>query len=137
MADGSLQGKRLLIVEDDTFLHTLLANKLTQLREKGVEVDPVLNAEEALKSVGEYVPDLIILDVVLPGMTGLEFLAKIRTQDNLKKVPVIILSNIGGDDEKARAKELGVAAYLVKADFSLEKISDGIEGILTGKQQTL
>lgn len=121
-----------MIVEDDPLLHNLLADKMALLREKGVEVLPMVNAEEGLEKAIEAKPDLILLDLVLPGMTGFEFLEKLRGQAGLEKTPVVILSNLSGDEDKERAKKLGVIAYLIKADFSLSEISGAVEEILLG-----
>lgn len=127
-----LKGKKILIIEDDPLLHNLLSDKMKQLRDKGVEVFPTMNAEEGLKQAQESKPDLIMLDLVLPTMNGFEFLEKLRKEPGLEKTPVIILSNLSGDSDKERAKALGVIAYLVKADFSLSEISGAVEEILQG-----
>jgi len=125
-----LLGKKVLIVEDDPLLHSLLSDKMEQLRQKGLEVYPTVNAEEGLAKAKEVKPNLIMLDLVLPGMTGFEFLEKLRAEAGLEKTPVVVLSNLSDDSDKARAKSLGVVAYLVKADFSLGEISSAIEELL-------
>lgn len=129
-------GKKVIIVEDDPLLHNLLTDKLSQLREKGLEIYPVMNAEEGLSKAREVKPDLVMLDLVLPGMSGFEFLEKLRAEEGLAKTRVVILSNLSDDSDKERAKQLGVTAYLVKADFSLSEISNAIEELLEGKQVT-
>jgi len=136
MAEATLAGKKVIIVEDDPLLHNLLTDKMAQLREKGLEVIPVLNAEEGLEKARETKPDLIMLDLVLPGMTGFEFLEKLRAEPTLGKTPVVVLSNLSDDSDKEKAKKLGVVAYLVKADFSLSDISSAIEEVLGGRPVT-
>src|SRR3989344_3173238 len=131
-----LAGKKILIVEDDPLLHNLLSDKMAQLREKGIEVYPTMNAEEGLAKAKEVQPDLIMLDIVLPGMTGFEFLEHLRKEVGLEKTPVVVLSNLSDDSDKERARGLGVVAYLVKADFSLSEISSAIEELLEGKALT-
>ena len=128
-----LQGKKVVIVEDDPLLYSLLAEKMTLLRTKGVEVFPTLNAEEGLQKVREVKPDLITLDLVLTGMTGFDFLESLRKEAGLEKTPVLILSNLSADADKERAKALGVVAYLVKANNSLSEISNAVEELLLGK----
>ncbi len=130
---SNLTGKKILIVEDDPLLHNLLADKMVQLREKGVEVFPMVNGEEGLVKAREVKPDLVMLDIVLPGMTGFEFLEQLRKEPGLEQTPVVVLSNLSDESDKDRAKKLGVVAYLVKADFSLSEISSAIEEILLGK----
>lgn len=107
---------------------------MKQLRDKGVEVLPVMRAEEGLEEAKKAKPDLILLDVILPTMNGFEFLEKLRKEPGLDKTPVVILSNLSDDSDKERARSLGVLAYLVKADFSLSEISTAIEAILNGKE---
>ncbi len=136
MIDQALKGKKVLIVEDDPLLHNLLADKMAQLRESGVEVFPMVNGEEGLAKSKEVHPDLILLDIVLPGMTGFEFLEKLRAEPELAKVPVVVLSNLSADTDKEKARSLGVIAYLVKADFSLSEISEAVSEILSGKPLT-
>ncbi len=132
MTDTSVSGKKVIIIEDDPLLHNLLADKMKQLRDKGVEVHPVMNAEEGLQTAGSINPDLILLDLVLPNMTGFEFLEQLRKQPGQEKTPVVILSNLSADSDRERAKQLGVIAYFVKADFSLSEISGAVEEILLG-----
>src|SRR3990167_7123929 len=128
-----LLGKKVLIVEDDPLLHSLLSDKMEQLRQKGLEVYPTVNAEEGLAKAKEVKPNLIMLDLVLPGMTGFEFLEKLRAEAGLEKTPVVVLSNLSDDSDKEKAKSLGVTAYFVKADYSLSEISTAMEEILEGK----
>src|SRR3989344_2916547 len=136
MNSADFMGKKILIIEDDPLLHNLLSDKMKQLREKGVEVFPTMNAEEGLKQAQESKPDLIMLDLVLPTIVGFEFLQRLRAMPGFEKIPVIVLSNLSGDADKERARSLGVIAYLVKADFSLSDISNAVEEILQGKQMS-
>ena len=126
----TLSGKKVLIVEDDTFLHTLLADKLAHLREQGVEIFTALNAEEALKIARESTPDLMMLDVAMPGKNGFEVIEELREDERFKKTPIIILSNISQESDEKRAQDLGVDAYLVKADFSLDEITNEITKLI-------
>lgn len=127
-------GKKVLIIEDDPLLHTLLADKMIQLREKGVEVAPVMRAEEGLEEAKRLHPDLVLLDLILPSMNGFDFLEALRKAPGLEKTPVVILSNLSADSDKVRAKSLGAVAYMVKADFSLSEISAVVEDLLLGKK---
>lgn len=120
------------MVEDDPLLHSLLADKLTELREKGVEVTAVMNGKEALEKSKEIKPNLILLDLVIPEMNGFEFLEALRAEPDLKDTRVVILSNLSSDEDKERARLLGVIAYIVKADFSPSKISEVVEEVLQG-----
>ena len=131
---AKLAGKKILIVEDDAFLHNLLADKLEQLRKKGIEVYPPFSGKEALEKAKEVHPDVVLLDVVLPGMNGFEVLEALRKDPELKDVSVIILSNLNQDKDKERAKELGVTDYMVKANFMLEELVERITTILSQRK---
>ena len=127
---SKLTGKKILIVEDDAFLHNLLADKLELLRKNGIEVYPTFSGKEALEKAKEVHPDIVLLDVVLPGMNGFEVLEALRKDPDLKNVSVIILSNLNQDKDKQRAKELGVTDYMVKANFMLEELVERIVTLL-------
>lgn len=110
--------KKILIVEDDQFLHKILAMKV---KAEGFEVISAYDGESAVKKVKET-PDLILLDLILPQMSGFEFLGEIKMDSQLKKIPVIVLSNLGQDEDIERAKSLGAQDYLVKANFSIDEV---------------
>ena len=133
MAD-ELSGKRVLIVEDDSLLHGLLVKNLSILTAKGMVIDAAVDGSDALQKAQAAHPDLIILDLVLPTMSGFEFLEKARQEKGLEKTPVLLLTNLNTDADRERARSLGVLAYLVKADFSLSEIAATVEDFLLGKQ---
>ncbi len=125
-----LLGKCVIIVEDDPFLHNLLADYLQVLRDQGVNVDIAFNGDEAIAHIHDLNPDLVILDVVLPGMNGFEVLEKIRAEEAYKELPVIVLSNLNQQKDLDRAKALGVSEYLIKANFALTDLAAKIQEIL-------
>src|ERR1041385_7067053 len=106
--------KRVLIIEDDVFLGDVLAQKLTI---EGFEVTLIRDGAEGLKSVQEIVPDLILLDIILPTMNGYEILEHKEKDEKIRKVPVIVISNSGQPVEISRALALGVKDYMVKAQL--------------------
>lgn len=114
--------KRILWVEDDKLIGAILSKKLSA---SGFDVRHFENGEEALKELQNDIPDLIILDLILPGMSGFDILQKIRMDKNhdaLQKVPVMILSNLSKPSDFEKAKILGAAKFLVKAAVSLDQI---------------
>jgi two-component system alkaline phosphatase synthesis response regulator PhoP len=133
---ASLSGKKILIVEDDSFLHSLLADNMSLLRDKGLEVIPTFNGEDALKAARERKPDVVLLDIVLPGMNGFEVLEELKKDKELKDVPVIILSNLSQDEDIKRGKDLGADEFLVKANFTLDVLTEKIANVLEGKETT-
>lgn len=131
---AAVKRKRVLVIEDDQLLNTLLMDKLSQLqlRDEGIEVHLAVNAEEGISMSREIRPDLILLDIILPGMTGFDFLEQLRREESLAQTPVVILSNLSGDADKDHAKRLGVVGYLVKSNFSLEEVMTAVEEVLQG-----
>lgn len=111
--------KKLLWVEDDKLIGTILAKKLIA---SGFDLSHAKNGEEALSSLKQSIPDVIVLDLLLPGMSGFDILQQIRMNEKLKTVPVIILSNLSKPSDIDKAKILGAQKFLVKAATSLDQI---------------
>ncbi|MFA6391303.1 MAG: response regulator [Patescibacteria group bacterium] len=112
--------KKLLIIEDDEAILFSLKKKLELIPE--IQIFSALNGEEGLKIAIDETPDLILLDIVLPKMNGLEMLKKFRQKNPSKDVKVIILSNLSNTNVEAEAVELGVKMYIIKADWKLEDV---------------
>ena len=111
---------RVLLIEDDKYLVKIYSNKLTI---SGFEVDLAINADEGLRKVMAKRPDIILLDLILPGKDGFEFLADLKKiQENTPRIPVVILSNLGQEVDRERTKQLGAADYMIKSNVSLEDI---------------
>lgn len=118
--------KKLLWVEDDKLIGTILSKKLIN---SGFDLFHAKNGEEAMEGLKESVPDGIVLDLVLPGMSGFDILQKIRDEERLKKVPVMILSNLSKQSDIERAKTMGAQKFLVKAAVSLDQIVEEVRGL--------
>ena len=131
---SGLKNKKVLIVEDDKFLRYLLAIKLEKRKDQGVQVFATGDTEEALATAHKVNPDVIFLDIVMPGKNGYEFLKELRGELQFKDTPVIILSNLTNQDTNERAKGLNVSAYLVKADFALNDLVQKVSDILANAQ---
>lgn len=120
--------KTILIAEDDDFLAKAYQIKLTNL---GYKVVIVSNGEEVLSYLKENPPpNLIILDLIMPQKDGFETLAELKKEERFKKIPVIIVSNLGQEDDIKKVKDLGALDFLVKSSFSLSEIAKKIEGFL-------
>ncbi len=120
-------GKKILLVEDDNFLRELLAKKL---RNEGFEVIEAVDGEQGLQETEEKMPDIILLDLILPGMDGFQFLEKKKEKEKVKEIPVIILSNLGQREEIEKGLKLGAVDYMVKAYFSPFEIVDKVKQYL-------
>jgi DNA-binding response OmpR family regulator len=110
---------KILVVEDETFLVKIYSVKL---KKEGYEVSIANDGEQAVKLAAEVQPDLILLDLILPKMNGFEALEKMRSSPVNKETPVIVLSNLGQEEDIKRAESLGADGYLVKANFSIQDI---------------
>lgn len=118
--------KNILLAEDDPFLIDIYATRLGE----DFDVKVSRNGEEALKMAKEKIPDLILLDIVLPQMDGWQVLTEIRKDKKLEKIPVIVLSNLGQRTEIDKGFSLGVTKYLIKAHFTPSEVVDEIKKIL-------
>jgi|SRR3989344_3715411 len=115
--------KKILIIEDEELLADLLQKKLTAA---GYKTFLATDGERGLIAMRELAPDLILLDIVMPKINGLEVLAEIREDKNLKKIPVIIISNSGQPVEIDKIKELGARDWLIKTDLNLQEVIDKV-----------
>lgn len=121
------QKTTVLIIEDDKFLRELLAQKLNK---EGLDIVLAITAEDALENMKKTTPHLILLDLILPGISGFDFLEKIKSDSKTSGIPVIVLSNLGEDKDKETAMKLGVKDFLVKALYTPNEIVDNIKKIL-------
>ena len=119
--------KKILIVEDDKFLRDLISQKLAK---EGYEVDEAVDGEEGVKMIKEVKPDLVLLDLILPGINGFEVLVKMKEDSSTSSIPVIILSNLGQKEDVEKGLKLGAVDYLIKAHFTPGEIIDKIRAVL-------
>ncbi len=107
--------KKILVIEDSELLQKGYAMLFFRYRKEGCQILSALDGKEGLEQLSEHPDcDLIILDVNMPVMSGLEFLYHCKHQPGIKKIPVIISSTEGAEDDIIRGLEAGAAAYLVK-----------------------
>jgi len=107
--------KKILLVEDDKFLSEMYSTKLA---ESGFDVETAFDGEEGLKKAAEFQPDLILLDIVLPKKDGFEVLKELKLKEELKKIFVIALTNLGQKEEVQKGFDLGANDYIIKAHFT-------------------
>ena len=118
---------KIMIVEDDKFLSRALSDKL---KRESFEVVNAFDGEEGLAQLEKDSIGLILLDLVMPNMNGFQFLEEMKKNPKYKKTKVIVLSNLGQEEDITKAKELGAQDYLVKADFSLKEVVEKINKTL-------
>ncbi|MBM3250863.1 MAG: response regulator [Candidatus Nealsonbacteria bacterium] len=115
--------KKILIIEDEEILLNLLQKKLSHL---GYEVFVAQDGDIGVTKIKEIKPDLILLDIVMPKMNGIEVMEEIIKDGELKKIPVIIISNSGQPLEIERAKELGARDWLIKTEFDPQEVIEKV-----------
>lgn len=119
--------KKILLIEDDPFLINIY---LTKLKQEGFEVEVAKDGKEGVRVFKKNPPNLLLLDIVLPGMDGWEVLRTIREQDKFKDLAIIILSNLGQKQEIRKALELGATKYLIKTHYTPSQVVEEIKKIL-------
>lgn len=122
-------GIKVLLVEDDSFLREICSKKLVK---EGFTVFEAIDGEQVLSEIDKIEPDIVLLDIILPAIDGFGVLKAIRANEKeiIKNVPVIMLSNLGQEDDIKKAMEVGANNYLVKAHFTTDEIVEKIKKLL-------
>ena len=110
---------KILIVEDEELMITILQKKLVK---EGYNISVAKDGVEGIEKMRQIKPDLILLDIVMPRMGGLEVMQEMRKDKELENIPVIIISNSGQPVELDKAKELGAKDWLIKTEFDPQEV---------------
>ncbi len=121
---------KVLIVEDDRFLRRACE---ASLRRRGFDVVTASDGEEALRLVREEPPALLLLDMLMPKVSGIELLRTLRADPATRDVRVLILSNSSRQADIDEATRLGIYGYLVKANMSLDELGDRVAALVNPK----
>ena len=105
------------------------------IRKEGYDMISALDGELGMTLAKEKRPDLIMLDLVLPKKDGFEVLKSLKQNEWTKKIPVVVVTNLGKMENMDKAIELGATAYLVKSDYTLKEIIDKVKTIIEGVAQ--
>ena len=119
--------KNILIVEDDEALATLYK---TELELKGYKVALIRNGIEAFSAIKKEKPDLVLLDIMLPGKNGLEILEEIRTSQETKDTKIVMLTNFGSEENVSTALENGAIDYIMKYKIVPSELSEKLASLL-------
>jgi DNA-binding response OmpR family regulator len=125
-------GTKIVIVEDDKFLGGLVSKKLI---DEGCSVRHIENGELAHSAVDSDAPDLIFLDLLLPGMSGFDVLAGLKKNSKTQDIPVIVLSNLGEREDIRRGLDLGATSFLIKASMTVDSIIGEASRILRARKK--
>ncbi len=118
---------KILIIEDDDFLRSLA---VTKLEKEGLIVSMAADGQQGLAQAETTNPDLIILDLMLPVMSGFDVLKSLKASDATKNIKVIVFSNLGEESDIKTCLDLGANDYLVKANFTLDELVEKIKELL-------
>ncbi len=121
--------KRILLVEDDDSLASVYS---TRLQAEGFEVRRVADGEEALANARTFKPDLVVLDVMMPKVSGFDVLDILRNTPETANLKVIMLTALSQESDKERAKQLGADDYLVKSQVVISDVIDRIRHHIGG-----
>ncbi len=118
---------KILIVEDDPLIVKIYA---TRLQADGFEVQSGQDGLEGIAKIREFMPDVVLLDVMMPKLDGFGFITEVKKDPTLQAIPIVMYSNIGNEEEIQRAKSLGVAEFLVKANLTPNQVIEKIKQYL-------
>ncbi len=116
-----------LIAEDDKFLAKIYATKFKKI---GLKVDIAEDGQQALEIMKKDKPKLLMLDLIMPKVDGFEVLTKMKDDPALKKIPVLVLSNLGQESDIEKAQKLGAKEFIVKSDMSIADVVKKIKSYL-------
>lgn len=115
--------KKILLVEDEEIVIDLLQRKL---QKEGYDILVARDGKEGLEKMREAKPDLVLLDIIMPKMSGFEVMEEMTKDPTLKEIPIIVISNSGQPVELDRAKELGARDWLIKTEFDPQEVLEKV-----------
>lgn len=117
-------GKKILMIDDE---QVLLKVASAFFEEAGYDIKGILDPLQGYETARSWKPDIILLDIIMPGVNGLEILKKLMDDPETSSIPVFVFSNLDNQNEIAEAMETGAVEYLTKANYSLEDVKKKIE----------
>lgn len=120
-----IQGK-VLLIEDEKMLSTMYATKFAK---EGYDLIQAFDGEEGLAKAKSDPPAVILLDVIMPKLDGFAVLKALKADASLKNIPVVLLTNLGQDDDIKKGKELGAVDYFIKANHTPAEVVDKVKSL--------
>ncbi|MDD3678814.1 MAG: response regulator [Patescibacteria group bacterium] len=121
---------KILIVEDDRYISKMYQLKLSL---EGYDVQVAENGKDGVDKVKEFIPNIILLDILMPELDGFEVLKIIKSDDVTKDIPVLIMSNLGQEDHVEKGMKLGAIGYIVKSQYTPSKVVEKIKSVINGE----
>lgn len=122
---------KIALVEDDEILSKVI---FEELKEAGFSVSQAFNGEDGLKIIKSEKPDLVLLDVIMPKMNGFQVLEELKKSMELKTIPIIMLTMLGGDDDIKKGIQMGANDYIVKSQHAVSEIVDKVKEFFSKEQ---
>lgn len=126
------KAKKILIVDDEPSILEVYSTMLTQL---GYKVFTAINGKKGLDMIGKILPDLVLLDVVMPVADGFDVLKEIKNDPVLARIPVILLTNLANKEDKDEGYKLGASDYLMKVQYSPSRLAEKVKKFLVAKEK--
>jgi CheY-like chemotaxis protein len=121
------KNKKILLIGDDPFIEDIYR---TEFESQGIEIDVVKDGEECLKKIKKERFDVLLLDLLLPKVSGWEILEEINSNPSLKNIKVVVLSNLDQQTDIDKATKLGAVKYLIKSNYTPAEIAEEVKEIL-------
>lgn len=125
--------EKILIIEDDYFIRELYER---QLKKRGYDVVAAADGAEGLVKAAEVSPNLILLDIMLPKLNGLDLLGTLKAKPETKDIPVVLLTNLGQESVIKEGFKLGAKGYLIKSAYTPEQIISEVESFMSEESAT-
>jgi len=122
--------KKILLIEDEKMLAEMYQ---TKFKSEGYKIDLAFDGSEGLEAAKAEKPDIILLDIILPKLDGFLVLKELKKEASTKNIPVIMLSNLGQDEDIKKGKKMGATDYFVKANHTPAEIVDKVKEVLGEK----
>ncbi|MDB5188617.1 MAG: Alkaline phosphatase synthesis transcriptional regulatory protein PhoP, two-component system, OmpR [Candidatus Nomurabacteria bacterium] len=119
--------KKILTIEDDQFLKKIEATKFSK---SGFEVETAMTKADIDTCLAKSIPDIILLDIMLPDIDGYSVLKNLKADEKTKAVPVIVFSNLSSDQDIKKMTEAGAAAFMIKSNFTLDEVVEKIHSLI-------
>lgn len=124
---------KILLIEDDSLIVKIYT---TRLKADGYTIVSADNGEDGITKAEQEIPDLILLDVMMPKVDGFTVLQTLRQREEFKSTPIIMYSNLGQEVEAKRAMELGATEFITKANISPTELVNKIKSYISLPQQS-